>query len=251
MMTGNDAIRMTGLCKAFHDIPVLRHVHLRVAVGESIAVMGENGAGKTTLLRCLAGIVRWDRGQLWLHGKPVTRSGMSSRDGSRDGASHAESCRDIGMISHACQLYPNLSLCENLLFAARMTGLPHPRKQAHAWLERIGLAGQAQWLPRRLSHGMRRRVSIARGLIHQPSILFMDEPFSGLDRQSRQWLADLLARLQRQQKSICFTTHDPRNADQCADRVLALQNGVLREIATDPNSAHEASHPLIAPRLIA
>jgi ABC-type multidrug transport system ATPase subunit len=150
------------------------------------------------------------------------------------------------MIAHACQLYPNLTLLENLLFAARMTGLPQPRGQALGWLEQIGLAAQADWLPGRISHGMRRRVSIARGLIHQPSIIFMDEPFSGLDRQGHAWLADLLARLQRQQKSICFTTHDSRQADQCANRVLTLRAGILQKTATVHQPASGQLQQLIA-----
>lgn len=236
-MTGNDAIRAIGLTKAFNGLSVLRRVQLQVAVGQAIAIMGTNGAGKTTLLRCLAGITRWDEGELWWHGEPVKRGGMPHRH-----ASH----RHVGMIAHACQLYPNLTLLENLLFAARMNGLPRPRRQALGWLDRIGLRAHADWFPGRISHGMRRRVSIARGLIHQPNIILMDEPFSGLDRQSRAWLADLLAELQRQQKSICFTTHDPQQADQSANRVLLLQNGALQELPATQRPANEYPQRLIA-----
>jgi ABC-type multidrug transport system ATPase subunit len=237
-MTRNDAIRATNLSKAFLGRPVLRRVGLQVAVGESIAIMGVNGAGKTTLLRCLAGTTRLDGGELRWHGVLVKKGCLTSRQGPS---------RDVGMIAHACQLYPNLTLLENLLFAARMTGLRRPRKLALEWLGNMGLSAYADWLPGRISHGMRRRVSVARGLIHQPSILFMDEPFSGLDRKGHAWLADLLAELQRQEKSICFTTHDRQQADRYADRILVLQDGTLQTVAAGPEElARGQSQRLIA-----
>jgi cytochrome c-type biogenesis protein CcmF len=232
-----EALRAIGLSKAFHGLPVLRRVEFHVAVGESVAIMGANGSGKTTLLRCLAGMTRWDEGQLWWYGGQVKSGCLPNRN---------DPSQQIGMIAHACQLYPNLTLLENLLFAARMTGCGQPRKQALEWLERVGLLSHADWLPRRISHGMRRRASIARGLIHQPGIIFMDEPFSGLDRKGRAWLAKLLTELQCQKKSICFTTHDRHQADQCAARVLVLRDGTLQAIDMAQNSANGHSQRLIA-----
>jgi ABC-type multidrug transport system ATPase subunit len=79
---------------------------------------------------------------------------------------------------------------------------------------------------------MRRRVSVARGLIHKPPIVLLDEPFSGLDAGGQKWLAELLANLQQEKQSICFTTHDPMHAQLCADQVLSLQNGRLQETCT-------------------
>jgi|GEM_PF-138389 len=230
--THQDAIRVDRLTKRFDGLPVLRRVGLRVAVGESVAIIGANGAGKTTFLRCLAGITGWDEGKLWWHGEPVKKRAAPGR---------SELRRNVSMIAHACQLYPNLTLLENLLFAARMSGLGQPRTQALGWLDRMGLLSQANWLPRRVSHGMRRRVSIARGLIHQPGILLLDEPFSGLDKQGRAWLTDLLADLQRQKKSICFTTHDRQQADQCADRILILLDGTLRSAGVSVEPARGQS----------
>jgi heme ABC exporter ATP-binding subunit CcmA len=216
-----DAIRATGLSKQFDGRHVLRQVDLRIAAGESIAIMGANGAGKTTLLRCLAGAAMPDAGELWCHGKPMGRNSK---------ATHL-----LGMVAHENQLYPNLTLHENLLFAARMYAVSRPRQQASDWLKRIGLLSYEKCLPRQISHGMRRRVSVARGLIHQPHIVLLDEPFSGLDREGRAWLTELMASLQQKKQSICFTTHDAEQAQLCADRVLCLENGRLQEAGVAQN----------------
>jgi ABC-type multidrug transport system ATPase subunit len=236
-MIKTDAIRASGLAKAYDGLSVLRSIQLQVAMGESIAIMGANGAGKTTLLRCLAGITRLDGGELWWHGARVHGGRIPKRNGCG---------RNAGMIAHACQLYPNLTLFENLLFAARMNGLQRPRQKARDWLARMDLWSHADWLPRTISHGMRRRVSIARGLIHQPAIIFMDEPFSGLDGKGRAWLADLLAGMQLENKCICFTTHNRQHADQSANRVLLLRDGVLQQIAVTQKSAIVPAQRLIA-----
>ncbi len=214
-----DAIRAIGLSKRFDGQQVLRQVDLKVAVGESIAMMGANGAGKTTLLRCLAGVTQPDAGQLWWHGETARRDPKLR---------HL-----LGMVTHESQLYPNLTLHENLLFAARMHATDQPRLQARKWLDQIGLSAYAKSLPRQVSHGMRRRVSVARGIIHHPRIILLDEPFSGLDGEGRVWLAELLRDLQKKKRSICFTTHDVKQAQFCADRVFFLQSGKLQEAFAD------------------
>ncbi len=195
--------------------------------------MGDNGSGKTTLLRCLAGIAQTDAGELLWHGEPA-------------GAS-PELSRMLGMVAHESQLYPNLTLQENLLFAARMTRVRQPANQVSDWLERIGLSAFANSLPGEISHGMRRRVSVARGLIHKPRLVLMDEPFSGLDTEGQIWLAELLNSLQLQHQSICFTTHDIKHAQTCSDRVLVLKNGLLLKkscptlLENDPHKHHQAA----------
>ncbi len=214
-------LRATGLSKQFGGRSVLRQIDLRLTAGESIAVMGDNGAGKTTLLRCLAGITRPDAGELFWKGESSKRNPRARRF--------------LGMVAHDSQLYSNLTLLENLHFAARMHATARPRQQALDWLEQIGLLSYAECLPCQISHGMRRRVSVARGLIHKPPIVLLDEPFSGLDAGGQKWLAELLASLQQEKQSICFTTHDPMHAQLCADQVLSLQNGRLQETCTAQN----------------
>jgi heme ABC exporter ATP-binding subunit CcmA len=208
-------LRATGLSKQFGGRSVLRQIDLNIAAGESVAVMGDNGTGKTTLLRCLAGITLPDAGELFWKGESSKRNPRAHRF--------------LGMVGHDCQLYPNLTLHENLQFAARMYIIPKPRRHALDWLDRIGLLSYAECLPGQISHGMRRRVSVARGLIHKPPIVLLDEPFSGLDAEGKKWLAGLLANLQQEKQSICFTTHDANCAQFCSDRVLLLRNGVLQK----------------------
>ena len=225
-----DAIRAIGLSKLFGGRQVLRQVDLKVVAGESIAIMGANGAGKTTLLRCLAGVTRPDAGEVWRHGE------KSVREPNVSGI--------LGMVMHESQLYPNLTLHENLQFAARMYAIESPQRQARDWLARIGLTSYAKCLPCQISHGMRRRVSVARGIIHKPRIILLDEPFSGLDLEGRDWLSALLADLGRTNRSVCFTTHDARQAQLCADRVLCLQSGKLHEAfaVQDSTIRHFLSH---------
>jgi heme ABC exporter ATP-binding subunit CcmA len=226
-------LRATGLSKQFGDHSVLRQIDLKVAAGESIAVMGDNGAGKTTLLRCLAGITRPDAGELFWKGESSKRN-----PGAR---------RFLGMVTHESQLYPNLTLQENLHFAARMCTIPQPRQQALDWLKQIGLLSYAECFPCQISHGMRRRVSVARGLIHKPHIVLLDEPFSGLDVGGQKWLAELLASLRQEKQSICFTTHDAKYAQLCSDRVLLLRNGVLQEeLNHSQPEFHHFQHRLVA-----
>jgi ABC-type multidrug transport system ATPase subunit len=148
------------------------------------------------------------------------------------------------MVAHESQLYPNLTIYENLLFAARMSAVAHARRQVEQWLERVGLTPYAQCLPCQISHGMRRRVSVARGVLHQPSVVLLDEPFSGLDSEGQDWLAELLADLQRTNQSICFTTHDTNHAQLCADQVFVLQSGKLQPVSDVPNltNKHSLSH---------
>ena len=217
-------MRAIGLSKRFQALPVLRQLDLELAPGQSVAVMGDNGTGKTTLLRCLAGVVRPDSGQIGCQSGRLKRGAKLSSF--------------VGMAAHESQLYPNLTLLENLLFAGRMHAVAQPQRQAEAWLDRINLASHSQCLPSQVSHGMRRRVSVARALIHQPQIVLLDEPFSGLDSTGRDWLAQLLADLQRINRSICFTTHHVEQAQRCADRVLELQSGKLRNVSV----VHHATH---------
>jgi heme ABC exporter ATP-binding subunit CcmA len=219
-------LRATGLSKQFGGHSVLRQIDLNIAAGESVAVMGDNGTGKTTLLRCLAGITLPDAGELFWKGEPSKRNPRAHRF--------------LGMVAHDSQLYPNLTLQENLHFAARLYTIPRPRRHALDWLDRIGLLSYAECLPGQISHGMRRRVSVARGLIHKPPIVLLDESFSGLDAGGRKWLAELLASLQQQKQSICFTTHDAHYAQLCSDRVLFLRNGMLQQQSNHAQS--EFSH---------
>jgi heme exporter protein A len=209
------AIQARGLTKEYGGRPVLRRLDLDVLAGQAVALTGANGAGKTTLLRCLATLTRPTAGEVRWFGQPAT--------------AHPALRRQVGMAAHEHRLYPHLSLRENLVFAARLCGVDKPQTRAEEWLERIGLTTSGHCLPAQASKGMRQRASVARALIHEPRILLLDEPFSGLDQASSRWLKGLLLDLRGAGRTICFASHDDRQTHVLADRVWELRSGELDE----------------------
>lgn len=216
------AIQVHGLSKDFGARCVLRQVDLVVEAGESLALIGTNGAGKTTLLRCLAALTRPTAGEVRCFGRVI--------------AGDPQVRRLLGMVAHEQRLYPHLTLHENLVFAARMCGAREPGPQATEWLRRVGLAAAAGYLPSQASKGMRQRVAVARALIHEPRILLLDEPFSGLDTQGRRWLCDMLGELRTAGRTICFSTHDDTQTQSLADRVVELRSGRVWESTSQPGT---------------
>ena len=205
------AIEVAGLFKTLSGRPVLRGVEMTVPAGRLAAISGSNGAGKTTLLKCIAGLIRPERGEVRWFGRPA--------------AADVAARRLVGLVSHETALYPQLSLRENLRFAARLGDLSEPCRQADDWLEKLGLSTSANCLPLQVSRGMRQRLAVARALIHAPTILLLDEPFSGLDAEGSAWLMDLLRQLRGQGRAICLVSHDLEKARQLADLVYHLHGG--------------------------
>jgi heme exporter protein A len=160
-----------GLCRSFGRVRVLRDVDLTLAPGEALAVAGPNGAGKSTLLRLLAGLMRPTAGEVRVLGRPITGGTADAR-------------RALGLLSHHSLLYDDLTLAENLTFAARLYGLPRPAEAARAALDAAGLGARAGDSPRRLSRGLLQRAAIARAMLHGPRVLLLDEPFTALDAAS-------------------------------------------------------------------
>jgi heme exporter protein A len=196
--------------------PVLVEIDLAIEAGEVVALVGANGAGKTTLLRCLAGLLRPSAGQVLWYGQSPRR--------------RPDSHRLIGYAGHECSLYSELTAVENLLFAARMHGMARPKERAEEMLATVELekwSGQATF---RMSRGMRQRLSLARALVHGPPIVLLDEPFSGLDADGRQWLVEWLVELRASNHAILVTTHDLERCHLFADRVYELRAGRLNPI---------------------
>jgi heme ABC exporter ATP-binding subunit CcmA len=216
------AIRVRQLSKGFGRRRVLGQLDLEVAAGESVVFRGANGAGKTTLLRCLAGLLRPDHGDVQWFGNP---------------AGNPEARRLLGMLAHESRLYPHLSLRENLVFAARMCDVAEPGQRADQWLEAVGLHRHADHTPPALSQGMRQRLAVARALVHDPQILLLDEPFSGLDTEATAWLFRLLEELRSRGRTLLFVLHDEEKTRRLADRVLHLREGRLWQLAAAEDAA--------------
>ena len=204
------AIAARSLEKRFGRTAALRGVDLEVPPGSSLSVLGPNGAGKSTLLRLLAGLGRPSSGSLEVAGHPA----------------HAREARArVGYIGHATLLYATLSARENLVFAARLQRVRNPGARADALLEEEGLAQVAGRPAGSFSRGMAQRLAIARGLVHDPQVVLLDEPFTGLDRRSAERLAQRLRDLHREGRTLVLVTHDLERALESADSAVVLSRG--------------------------
>src|SRR3990172_1512643 len=162
-MTRVWAVELHGITKSFGYQQVLRGVDLRVKWGELVAVFGPNGAGKTTLLKILATLSRPSGGEGWVAGCHLVKETEAIRG-------------KIGVVAHQTFLYDELTAEENLLFYGRMFRVANLKERVAQVLERVGLADRAQGRVGTFSRGMQQRLSIARGLIHDPQVLLLDEP---------------------------------------------------------------------------
>jgi heme exporter protein A len=201
-----------GLQRSFGRVRVLRGVDLTLAAGEALAVAGPNGAGKTTLLRLLAGLMRPTAGEVRVLGRRLTRDSGEAR-------------RALGLVSHQSLLYDDLTLLENLVFAARLYGVRRPREAALAALESAGLSERGEESPRRLSRGLAQRAAIARAMLHGPRILLLDEPFTALDAGSAERLREELRRRLAEGLGLVIVTHHLGEVWELATRVAVLVEG--------------------------
>jgi molybdate transport system ATP-binding protein len=195
-------------------------VELAVATGELVVLLGPNGAGKTTLLRALAGLVSLDQGRVVLDGQVL--------DDLAAGVHLPTERRPIGMVFQDYLLFPHLSALENVAFGlrARGVGRAEARRRAAAWLDRVGLAGQAGARPRALSGGQAQRAALARALVGEPRLLLLDEPLAALDVTTRTVLRRELRRhLAAFDGTRLLVTHDPLEAVALADRLVVLEGG--------------------------
>jgi len=209
--SGAPALAVQGLSRAFGHVRALREVSFTLGRGEVLAVFGPNGAGKTTLLRILAGLLRPDAGSVALDGAPLVRGDAAQR-------------RRLGLISHASLCYDGLTAAENLEFYGRLYELPDPRARAREALAGVALADRADTLTWSMSRGMLQRLAIARALLHEPDIVLLDEPFTGLDQHAAAGLREQLARLRSARRSVVLVTHNLEEGLDLATHV-AIQVG--------------------------
>ncbi len=207
-------LKVAGLCKRYGDTEVVRGIDLRVRRGECFGLLGPNGAGKTTTLRLLLGLVEPDAGTIELAGIPVQ--------------AHAREARmKVGVVPQMDNLDPDFSVRENLLAYGRYFGMTKAEIAARVpeLLDFAGLAHKADARIVQLSGGMKRRLTLARALVHDPDILFLDEPTTGLDPQARHLIWQGLRRLIAAGKTIVLTTHFMDEAERLADRLAILDRG--------------------------
>lgn len=201
----------TDIRVTFDDVTVLDGASLSLADGEIVALLGPSGSGKSTLLRVIAGILPPDAGVVRIGGADVTHRPTHQRG--------------VGMVFQDNQLFPHLSTLDNVTFGLKMAGLPRGARESSGsqWLQRVGLTGFEQRRVTDLSGGEAKRVALARTLAAEPSVVLLDEPLTGLDRDLHDRLAiELAAVLREAGVTALLVTHDPDEAAVVADRTVLL-----------------------------
>ena len=222
-------LSVTGLCNRYGDSEVVRGLDLHVRRGECFGLLGPNGAGKTTTLRLLLGLIEPDGGEIELAGIPVLGRAREAR-------------MKVGVVPQIDNLDPDFTVRENLLAYGSYFGMPKAKitERVPALLEFAGLTHKANAPIAQLSGGMKRRLTLARALVHDPDILFLDEPTTGLDPQARHLIWQGLRRLIAAGKTIVLTTHFMDEAERLTDRLAILDHG--RIVAEGAPGALIAAH---------
>ncbi len=195
-----------GLVREYGPVVAVDAVDLALAGGEFLTVFGPNGAGKSSLLGMLGGALRPTRGSVEIRGLPLAYDVPDWR-------------AHVGILSHQGYLYPRLTAEENLRFYGRLFGLDDLERRIPERLARVGLAARASFQARQLSHGMRQRLALARALLHDPDVVLLDEPYTGLDPSAAAVLRDVLAELRDGRRTVVMVTHNLREGLALATRV--------------------------------
>jgi len=201
-----------GLVREYGPVLAVDGIDVVLGEGEFLAVFGPNGAGKSSLLAMLGGALRPTRGSVRVRGTLL--------DAGDDGWRHR-----IGALSHQGFLYLQLTAEENLRFYGRLFGLRDLDERIPARLERVGLAARARTRVRELSHGMRQRLALARALLHDPDLVLLDEPYTGLDPSASAVLRDVLTELRDGRRTVVMVTHDLGSGLELATRVAIQVDG--------------------------
>jgi heme exporter protein A len=209
--TPEPSLRATDLVRSFGTRRAVNGVSLTLAAGDCLALFGPNGAGKTTLLRMLGGLLRATSGRAEIEGIPLPGD--------------AEVRSRVGLVSHQTMLYDTLTARENVEFAARMYGVTDVRGAAERVLTRLGAESFADVRVQSLSRGMQQRVSVARAVVHDPSVLLADEPFTGLDAAGAAALTGMLADLRDSGATIIIVTHNLEEALSLCTVAAIMRDG--------------------------
>ncbi|MCK5646940.1 MAG: ABC transporter ATP-binding protein [Anaerolineales bacterium] len=216
----NVILRTDGLTKSYGPLVAVNDLTIEIYEGEILGFLGPNGAGKTTSINMICGLLKPDRGEVFIHGVPIESGGADLRG-------------RVGVCPQDVILWDRLTCMEQLLFLGQMFGMSrkHARSRANVLLGEFGLEGKSKAQARTLSGGMQRRLNLAMALIHDPEILLLDEPEVGLDPQSRVSVRRYIRSLART-KTIILTTHNMDEADRLADRVAIIDHGEMLVIDT-------------------
>jgi ABC-2 type transport system ATP-binding protein len=219
------AIEVEGLTRDYNGLRAVDHISFEVEPGEIFGFLGPNGAGKTTTIKMLTGQLRPTSGHARVVGCDVVEERQQLKP-------------QIGVVFEHQNIYERLSARDNLLFAARLYGVN--KRRVDEMLERVGLADRAREKTQKFSNGMKQRLLIARALLHQPKVLFLDEPTRGLDPHVARDIRAFVAELAGQGVTVFLTTHTMEEADQLSNRIALLDQGKI--VALDTPAELKAAH---------
>src|SRR5438093_10122936 len=208
------ALRAEDIRKTFGHFTALAGVTLGVKRCEFLTLFGRNGAGKTTFLKIASTLVRATHGELWIEGIDTREEPEKAR-------------RHIGFLSHNTYLYRDLTPVENLRFFAQLYGVPNAEERIQSLLDRVGLRRRVSDPVRAFSRGLHQRVGIARVMLHDPSLILLDEPYTGLDAHAVETLDQMLDEASAAGKTIILTTHDLEQGLRGATRAAIIDRGKI------------------------
>ena len=215
------AVSLQNVYKTFNNVPVVNDLSFAIASGEMFGLLGPNGAGKSTTIRMLTTLTQPTQGHIEVAGYDVVRQPTQVK-------------QNIGVVLQQTSVDADLSVWENMELHGRLHHIPNPGRQRliNQWLEYVELADRRENLVKTLSGGMKRRLQIARALLHQPKILFLDEPTVGLDPQTRRRLWEIIRDLNKQGMTMLLTTHYMDEVEFLCDRIGIMDAGQLIELGT-------------------
>jgi ABC-2 type transport system ATP-binding protein len=213
---GEPVVRCEGLRKAFGDLVAVAGVGFQIEPGETYGLLGPNGAGKTTTISMIGGLLERDAGEVFVSGETLTTRSINAK-------------RHIGLVPQDLAIYPDLTARENLSFFGRLYGLSGQalKTRVNEILDIVGLAERADDRSEEFSGGMKRRLNIAIGLLHRPSLLILDEPTVGVDPQSRNAILESVEALSTEGMAVLYTTHYMEEAERLCDRVAIIDQGLI------------------------
>ncbi|NET48553.1 MAG: ABC transporter ATP-binding protein [Merismopedia sp. SIO2A8] len=215
------AVCLQNVHKVYSNIAVVNDLSLSINTGEIFGLLGPNGAGKSTTIRMLTTLTQPTQGDIVVAGYDVVRQASGVK-------------RNIGVVLQQTSVDGDLTVWENMEFHGRMHHIPRSERKARIsqWLDYVDLVDKQNDLVKTLSGGMKRRLQIARALLHQPQILFLDEPTVGLDPQTRRRLWEMIKGLNQQGMTILLTTHYMEEVEYLCDRIGIMDAGSLIEMGT-------------------
>jgi len=218
---GTAVLEVSDLVRRFGDLTAVDGVSFAVSPGETYGLLGPNGAGKTTAISIVAGLLDADAGTVLVRGDHMGPERVAPK-------------RHLGLVPQELAIYPELSARENLMFFGRLHGLRRGelRRRVAEVLELIGLADRAKEPSKKFSGGMKRRLNIGIGLLHQPDLLILDEPTVGVDPQSRNAILESVEAMSRAGMAVLYTTHYMEEAERLCDRIAIIDAGRIQAEGT-------------------